>query len=812
MTTVLDVARATTSSLRLTDVLATAATAAAELVPDGLAAIWLLAADRLQLRGAAGMVRQPQGGLPTDVALGEGLVGHVALARDVIVVEEPAADPRAFGAAFLREEGVRTFVGVPLAARHGLQGVLGVLMRRPGRPDEATLQALGALAAQTALAVESVRLFARDERRRRMAEALGAVSQALAHSLDPREVSHLIADSVLALLDARDVVVFRLEEATGNLVAVAFAGERAAGLTGPLVLPPGAGLSGRAVLERRPVITRDLAGDAAVGHPSTLRAAFAGAGYGAAIAVPLLVDGQPIGALGVAAGPGRVVDDDTRRLLETFADQAAIAMNTARLFAAERAARAEAEAAEHRLRDLLQGVDGVVTEVDVASGRVLFASGRAERLLGYSVERWRTEPGFWRAHLHPDDRERVLAVSAAEIAAGRDYVHEYRMLAADGGVVWLRDSVTVEGGRLRSLKVDITPLKRAEAALRASEQRYRTLVTHIPDVVWLVDRQGEIVFISPHVERVHGYTADEIRRAGRRGWLGRVHPDDRPLAQAGFEALFAGAGTFDVEYRVQHKDGRWLWLHDRAVTTYEQDGVRYASGLCSDITDRKRAEEIRALLLNQVITVQEEERRRIARELHDETAQSLASLLLGLGGLQTARSLAGARAQARDLHQIATRALAEVRRLAWGLRPSVLDDLGLAAALGRYADEFGRTRRIAVEVDTAGLGEGRLTAAVETALYRIMQEALSNVARHAEARRVTVQVTRFGAVVAMIVEDDGRGFDPAAAPPPGTIARGLGIHTMRERAVVLDGTLEIETAPGHGTRVVVEIPLAAERR
>ncbi|HET7339820.1 MAG TPA: GAF domain-containing protein, partial [Methylomirabilota bacterium] len=277
MTTVLDVARATASSIRLSDVLSTAAAAAVELIPDSLAAIWLVAGDRLQVRGAAGVMRQSHAGLPTDLAPGEGLIGHVALARDVIVVEEPAGDPRVLGAAVLREEGVRTFVGVPLAARHGLQGVLGVLVRRAGRPDDATLHVLGALAAQTALAVESARLFARVERRRRTAEALGAVSQALAHSLDPREVAHLIADTVIGVLDARDVVVFRLEPATGELVSLAFAGTGAADLTGPIVLPPGRGLAGRAVSERRPVITRQLGADPALDHPPGMGAFLAGA-------------------------------------------------------------------------------------------------------------------------------------------------------------------------------------------------------------------------------------------------------------------------------------------------------------------------------------------------------------------------------------------------------------------------------------------------------------------------------------------------------------------------------------------------------
>jgi signal transduction histidine kinase len=160
---------------------------------------------------------------------------------------------------------------------------------------------------------------------------------------------------------------------------------------------------------------------------------------------------------------------------------------------------------------------------------------------------------------------------------------------------------------------------------------------------------------------------------------------------------------------------------------------------------------------------------------------------------------------------VATRALAEVRRLAWGLRPSVLDDLGLAAALERYTDDFGRMRGLAVELETAGLEEGRMPAAVEIALYRIMQEALSNVARHAGARRVRVRLQRRAATVEMVVDDDGGGFDPRRPPSPPTAARGLGIHTMRERAAVLRGALTIDSAPGHGTRVAVEIPLGPER-
>jgi PAS domain S-box-containing protein len=970
-------ARAMTASLGLGDLLAEASRTAAELVPDGLVLVWVLHGDRLVLRGAAGVLAGVHSGLRMEFALGEGLPGHVARHRQPMLVEDPSHDPRTIQPDFLLAEGVRWFIGVPLSARSALEGVLGVFVRGAAAPEAETVDALGALAAQVALAVESARLDAHGERRRREVEALAAVSQALAHSLEPAVVSQLVADSVMALLGARDAAVYRLEPATGDLVAVAFAGLQP-DRSGPLVLPHGVGLAGRAMREGRSLSTRNAVDDPGLLLPPELRARFERRGLAAMIATPLLVNGVAIGALGVAAGPDAVFGDDAHRLLEAFADQAAVALNNARLFTAERHARTVAEAAEQRFRGLVESIDAVVAEFDVATRRVLFVSRQAQALLGHPLEAWTAEPDFWRAHLHPDDRVRAAAFTRAEAAAGRHHVQEYRMRAADGRAVWVHDSASfvreaAAPPRLRCLYVDVTERRRTEAllagekrvleaiagggvlsdvladlcrmvesqgdgllcsvllvegdrlsgasapslprayveaidglaigpqaascgtavfrrqpvivadvavdplwdtyrvlalahglracwsvpvldaagtplaslavyhrmprhpepadrrlidraarlagiaiervraerALRESEQRYRTLVTSIPDVVWLVDRAGHTLFVSPNVEKVGGYTAEELYRAGPAGWFGRIHPDDVPFVRRSFEALCEGAGGFDVEYRLRHRNGRWIWLHDRAVATYEGSDTTYVYGLYSDITDRKEAGEIRALLLNQVITVQEEERRRIARELHDETAQSLATLLLGLSALQDVRTLRAARGQARDLHQVATHALAEVRRLAWGLRPSVLDDLGLAAAVERYAEEYGRTRGIAVTVQVAGLDEARLPAPVETALYRILQEALSNVTRHAGARRVQVQLERRSGTVALTVVDDGRGFDPGQSPAPATAARGLGIHSMRERAAVHRGALAIESAPGRGTRVAVEIPLAA---
>jgi signal transduction histidine kinase len=224
----------------------------------------------------------------------------------------------------------------------------------------------------------------------------------------------------------------------------------------------------------------------------------------------------------------------------------------------------------------------------------------------------------------------------------------------------------------------------------------------------------------------------------------------------------------------------------------------------------RRREEIRTRLLEQVMTAQEEERRRIARELHDETGQSLTSLALGLAMIAEAPDLALARERAAELRRLATRTLEEVHHLSRGLRPSVLDDLGLLPALDRYLKEFGTSRGLAVDLHAAGFDGRRLPGPVEIAVYRIVQEALTNVAKHAAASTVSVLLEHRERSVHVIVEDDGKGFDVEAVLASGQTEHRLGLHGMRERAALLGGSLTVESGPGRGTSVFAEIPLGGD--
>jgi len=221
----------------------------------------------------------------------------------------------------------------------------------------------------------------------------------------------------------------------------------------------------------------------------------------------------------------------------------------------------------------------------------------------------------------------------------------------------------------------------------------------------------------------------------------------------------------------------------------------------------QRKEAMRGQLLQQIITAQEEERRRIARELHDQTGQALTSLLVGLRTLETDSDLA----RLPELKAIVTSTLDGVRNLALELRPSVLDDLGLVPALHRYVRTCA-AHHLAVDFQTVGLDGLRLPAPLETALYRIVQEALTNVVRHAHARQVSLLLEARGESVVAIVEDDGCGFEVERLMHGPVDEHWLGLHGMRERAELLGGRLTIESAPGAGTTVFVELPLSEERR
>jgi two-component system, NarL family, sensor histidine kinase UhpB len=217
------------------------------------------------------------------------------------------------------------------------------------------------------------------------------------------------------------------------------------------------------------------------------------------------------------------------------------------------------------------------------------------------------------------------------------------------------------------------------------------------------------------------------------------------------------------------------------------------------------------LRASQIINAQEQERKRIARELHDETSQVLTSLLISLAVLEESLTTPETRERIADTRQLAHQTLRAIRSLSIDLRPSALDDLGLLPALRWYVKEYQKKCSIEVNFVSSGFKQ-RLPAEMETALYRIIQEALTNTARHSQAKQVSIVLREDGKEVEGIISDDGIGFDIEAIRKSPDTDRGLGLAGMTERAVLLNGSLNIQSHPGHGTTITVHIPLYSTDR
>jgi signal transduction histidine kinase len=227
----------------------------------------------------------------------------------------------------------------------------------------------------------------------------------------------------------------------------------------------------------------------------------------------------------------------------------------------------------------------------------------------------------------------------------------------------------------------------------------------------------------------------------------------------------------------------------------------------------RELEESRAMrgeLLHKLISAQEQERKRIARELHDDTSQALAALVVALDmAAMTSASEGELKTKLASMKTLAVSLLDNVRRMIFDLRPTVLDDLGLLSALRWYAEERLRPLGVRVRVEISG-AERRLPAQVETALFRVVQEAVTNIAKHAEAENAVLSIDFGDSAILIEIEDDGKGFDVQAFARSTDKGRGLGLLGMRERITLLGGSISIDSEPGGGTRLKIEVPLPLE--
>ena len=344
----------------------------------------------------------------------------------------------------------------------------------------------------------------------------------------------------------------------------------------------------------------------------------------------------------------------------------------------------------------------------------------------------------------------------------------------------------------------------------APKAQLAAIVESSEDAIISKDLTGTIQTWNVSAEQIYGYSAEEAIGRSMRLLLPSGREDEE---QQILDQIRRGQRVSHFETARVRKGGNLIDVSLTISPIRNTAGnIIGASHVARDITERRVLEEqarrahIHQLLLERTFSAQEEEKCRIARELHDEAGQLLASLLVGLRALEDFENIEDAKAKGRLLREITVQTIDEVGRLARGLHPILLDDHGLRVALSRYVSDYTDTHNITVNLTVGNCDPGNLSRAIQIGLYRIIQEALTNVARHSRAKAVGIAFTYSGTVLEVAVSDDGCGFDTAAD----FVSTGhLGIQSMRERAAMLGGTVRI-ASEGKGTQVLVRIPLTEE--
>jgi two-component system sensor histidine kinase UhpB len=439
------------------------------------------------------------------------------------------------------------------------------------------------------------------------------------------------------------------------------------------------------------------------------------------------------------------------------------------------------------------------------------SSGIWGRLIESGQERWKKSTGFWhdsrrevgagewasRRALEDGQTSRDELIDIVSFDGARKTIENYAapILDAAGAIT---GAVVVNE--------EVTERVRAEEALRNTERLLVDAERLGQTGSWEEDFVSGQIFETEANRRIF-FGDDRSKGARLEDYAEAVHADDRDRVMRRRGKLLAGTGSGEIEYRVVWPDGSVHWIFGRATVARDPDGRPLrVYGTNADITARKLAEEELArraqqleALSRKLIEAQEMERRAVARELHDDFGQVLTALKLNL------------RRRERDDEEsiaLVDGAIARMRGLAQDLRPPLLDELGLEASLQWYLDRESKRAGLTFRLTVADF-DPRPQPAVEITCFRVAQEALTNVIRHAQAHRVEVEVGRADGALRLVVCDDGQGFDVAAARMRATHGESQGLIGMQERVALAGGELEIDSSPGRGTRIRARIPLAS---
>jgi PAS domain S-box-containing protein len=708
--------------------------------------------------------------------------------------------------AFVRESRIHSVIAAPLIHREVVVGAITVYGDRHDAFGEEDAGLLSALADQAAVAIANARLI--DELERSQAavakradteRALREITARIAALREPDVILRRVVEEARRLLDTDGAHLTRMSEDRTYLVPVVVAGSSDPGDRAWLLsmkLPLGGGINGLAAQYGEPIWTADYGADPRIPHEPDDVATAARLGLCGMAAAPLRAPGgEVIGTLAVSSSDPRAFDADELDLLQGLADQAAIAITNSSLLA-------RLTESETRYRYLVERAPDLVWSID-ADARLTFVSDAVVRLTGRYPEDLLGR--HFGALLHESSRDAAEFDWTSGMTVGSQEVRgRVNLVGQDGEPIPAEFIATArldDTGRFIGANGSVRDMRehdRLERELRDSERRYRFLVENSPDILFSIDAEGRFTFMADTIERVAGWRPDQV--VGQHFSL-VVDVDSYQTAANAWQALASQPTVEQVAHiNMVSPDGRRIPVEVSSIGMVDANG-QFAGihGSTRDISERARLE--RELRRQAVELAAGEERAHLARELHDSVTQALFSMTLVSRAVELLldRDPEAARKQLDQLRELQREALAEMRALIFELRPGNLEQDGLTRALRTHT--AGIQGRIGLPVVLESSLQERLPLAVEEVLYRIAQEALHNVIKHASARQVRLEVGRAEQGVRLRIEDDGKGFDPERVPDG-----HLGLAGMRARADRIGARFACRSEPGRGTTIEIDVP------
>jgi PAS domain S-box-containing protein len=461
---------------------------------------------------------------------------------------------------------------------------------------------------------------------------------------------------------------------------------------------------------------------------------------------------------------------------------------------------------EKKYRLLVKNLPSIVYK-GYADWSVEFFDSKIKHITGYSAALFNTKKMKWKDIVVDEDIENAKEIFIRALKTNKSYVREYKVRSKKGDIHWIQERGQIVCHTNKKIKYvsgvffDITDNKKAREKLRKSEEMARALLNATTDAVVLLDPDGIILDINDAYAKKFQKTPDEM--LGLCIWY-LVSHEVAGLRMANVKKVF------QTGWPVRIKDERnGIWHDTKIYPVSDSLGeVKRVAVFARDITSRKLAEEHIHTLTQQLLSARESERQRIARDLHDNVAQELSLLKIGWETLfdNHSRIPDEIKQKSLELSKVLQKSISAIRDMAYHLHPPGLYQLGIAHTAYQYCEEFSEKYGLDIDFIAAGLDDLKISPITEINLYRLIQEALWNIKKHANAAKVTIKLVASFPNIILRIEDDGLGFDVIKRLAQASKEKRMGLRSMEERVGLINGKMRILSRPNEGTKIFIEVP------